>query len=390
MADKPVNNAPEETGAAYSFYGRKDNTNNTFSQFPENEVAHAVGKTATAKGQMPYIDANGKIAWLATPANGDLVTWAAGIPATFTPSYITATSTNTLQNKSLEDATTWFVDNADATKKLQLQLSGITTATTRTLTVPNYDGTIATLAGTETFTNKSLQDSTTWFVDNSDATKKLQFELSGITTATTRTLTVQDVSGTIALLTDVAYDHLVTTNSASSQTTIDYTSSTITSSYDVVIFKIRKLYYGLTLTDTLLFRVSDNNGSSYISSGYDYQKQEIANTTQTNTSPTSQSEVTLMTQSFGSGGSGTAAYPGITGEVVVFTRPTSATSAGDTNNECTFFWRLYQWRSGSNQYFAQGSGRVSTSGRVNAVRFFNSAGGGAMNGVIEVFGVRNS
>jgi len=61
------------------------------------------------------------------------------------------------------------------------------------------DSTVATLTGTQTFTNKTLTDSTTFFQDDLDNTKKLQFQLSGITTATTRTLTVQDASGTLAL-----------------------------------------------------------------------------------------------------------------------------------------------------------------------------------------------
>lgn len=54
----------------------------------------------------------------------------------------------TLTNKSLSDSTTFFVDNADATKKLQFQISGIATATTRTVTWPDSDVTITTAAAT--------------------------------------------------------------------------------------------------------------------------------------------------------------------------------------------------------------------------------------------------
>ncbi|WP_189347444.1 hypothetical protein [Mesorhizobium sp. M4A.F.Ca.ET.090.04.2.1] len=56
-----------------------------------------------------------------------------------------------------------------------------------------------TSSGTETLNNKSLVDNTTFIVDEADATKKLQFQLSGITTGTTRTLTAPDASGTVAL-----------------------------------------------------------------------------------------------------------------------------------------------------------------------------------------------
>jgi hypothetical protein len=54
-----------------------------------------------------------------------------------------------------------------------------------------------TLTGTQTLTNKSLSDSTTFFIDNSDGTKKLQFQISGITTGTTRTVTWPDTDGTV-------------------------------------------------------------------------------------------------------------------------------------------------------------------------------------------------
>lgn len=54
------------------------------------------------------------------------------------------------------DANFTLVDNVDATKKFQLQLSSIATATTRTWTVPNFSDTLVGLAGSQTLTNKTL------------------------------------------------------------------------------------------------------------------------------------------------------------------------------------------------------------------------------------------
>jgi hypothetical protein len=57
---------------------------------------------------------------------------------------------------ALTDATTSFVDDGDNTKEGKFQLSGVTTGNTRVLTWPNFDGTIATVDGTETPTNKTI------------------------------------------------------------------------------------------------------------------------------------------------------------------------------------------------------------------------------------------
>jgi hypothetical protein len=57
---------------------------------------------------------------------------------------------------------------------------------------------------TATLTNKTLEDNTTYFQDETDSTKKIQFQLAGLSTATTRILTVPDASGTIALISDIS------------------------------------------------------------------------------------------------------------------------------------------------------------------------------------------
>jgi hypothetical protein len=75
-------------------------------------------------------------------------------------SVVGTTDTQTLTNKSLQDSTTFIVDNSDATKKVQLQVSGVTTGTTRTLTVPDADLTLVGVATSQTLTNKTLTSPT--------------------------------------------------------------------------------------------------------------------------------------------------------------------------------------------------------------------------------------
>lgn len=49
-----------------------------------------------------------------------------------------------------------YGDPADLTKRFRFDGGGVTAGQTRIITVPNFDGTLATLAGTETLTNKTF------------------------------------------------------------------------------------------------------------------------------------------------------------------------------------------------------------------------------------------
>ena len=136
-------------------------------------------------------------------------------------------------------------DNSDNTKQLAFECSGISGSTTRTLTVPDTSDTLVVLAAAQTLTNKTIalgsntvtgalangitattqsasdnstKVATTAYVDNqvtagatnefadnvfrvkdnSDASKKLAFECSGISGSTTRTMTVPNTDGTIS------------------------------------------------------------------------------------------------------------------------------------------------------------------------------------------------
>lgn len=123
---------------------------------------------------------------------------------TFSGVIISGTPTITVTDGALS-----ITGSSDATKILKFEVDGFTTGTTRTITVPDISDTLVTLTATQTLTNKTLtspiittptitvNDDSLSIRDNGDTSKVVQFQVSGLTTATTRTKTFQDVSGTI-------------------------------------------------------------------------------------------------------------------------------------------------------------------------------------------------
>jgi hypothetical protein len=69
------------------------------------------------------------------------------------------TDTQTLTNKTFTDLYTFFQDNIDNTKKMQFQLSNISSNTTRTFNFPNTDTTLVGINSSQTLTNKTINGS---------------------------------------------------------------------------------------------------------------------------------------------------------------------------------------------------------------------------------------
>lgn len=98
-------------------------------------------------------------------------------------------------NVNFQDTLFTLQDDVDATKKAQFQLSAITTATTRTYTLPNATGTLAllslaqTFSGAQTFSSTVTMSNGTLTFGNSTANQNVY--LANGATASTSTKTVE-------------------------------------------------------------------------------------------------------------------------------------------------------------------------------------------------------
>lgn len=144
------------------------------------ETKLGIGSSTPTSGFFLVGTGSGTSAWTKAVPSGTVV----GDTDTQTLTNKTIGNTNTV---TLKDTLFTLQDDGDTTKQAQFQLSGITTATTRTLTIPDANLTIVGTDTTQTLTNKTF-----------NATNNT---LSNITTAMFAT-NVVDTDGTLAANSD--------------------------------------------------------------------------------------------------------------------------------------------------------------------------------------------
>lgn len=105
---------------------------------------------------------------------------------------------------SFQDSTFSIYDNSDITKLLQFQLSGITTGTTRTLTVPDASTTLVGIDTAQTLTNKTLTSPVMSSITNTGTLTLPTSTDTLVGKATTDTFTNKSIDATTNTLTNIA------------------------------------------------------------------------------------------------------------------------------------------------------------------------------------------
>jgi hypothetical protein len=106
------------------------------------------------------------------------------------------TKQQTVYNKNMVDSTNYFVNVSDQTKKMKFDLSNVTTGQTRTVIIPpTYGSDVMVLDSTiQSISNKKLVAPT--LADNGDFTKVVSLDMSAISTGTTRAWAFPNAAGT--------------------------------------------------------------------------------------------------------------------------------------------------------------------------------------------------
>jgi hypothetical protein len=162
-----------------------------------------LGSLSVASGSgLTYNNSTGEFGTSSIPngqlANSSVTVGSTAIALGGSATTITGLTSVTTTGLIVDDQTSGLAirDAGDATRIARFDSGTISTGTTRTFTFPDENGTLLTSAST--IPGGGFIDNTFRISDNGDNSKELAFECSGITTSTTRTMTIPDADGTIS------------------------------------------------------------------------------------------------------------------------------------------------------------------------------------------------
>lgn len=173
------------TGSTIDFQG----TLTVFVTLPAEEAVYGDGTTLVAPSGALLPIASGGTG--ASTAAGARTALGLGTIATQAASSVAITG-GAISNTSItvKDDVFTLQDNLDPTKQAQFQLSGLTTATIRSYTLPNIDTTLAGLSGTQTFSGSSTFSSTTLNFGSSVAPSTTQIAYGATSSGNTKTVNI--------------------------------------------------------------------------------------------------------------------------------------------------------------------------------------------------------
>lgn len=163
-----------------------------------------------------------------------------------------------------------LVDGADITKKVVLELSGINTATTRTVAIPNANTTLVGDDSNQTLSNKTIvqNDSLFQLFANGAPTKQALFNLSAITAGQTRTISVSDQN---IILTTPGKILLETFTASGSSTTFNIEPVIFDATYDLYEIELEGLTFA---TNAVAAGIRFKVGGVYLTTSY-YQAAQV-------------------------------------------------------------------------------------------------------------------
>lgn len=172
----------------------------------------------------------------------------------------------------ISDAVFTLSDNADSTKKARFELSGISTGTTRTYTLPNIDSTIAVLGGVaQTFTNSTSFTGGTLTLGTTTTVSGVMTITAASATLGNSTATATYNLGTGATLTDTTKTINIGTAGVSGSTTVINIGSAVSGALGTTVINTPQVLLnnaGTSIEMTFNKNAAGNDASLALKTGF--------------------------------------------------------------------------------------------------------------------------